>query len=158
MDYDLFDGPTREQLHAELDRLLDKGRISDEDGEMAQLPKGFIGELHEFFVGVTDGLVGRSTGKQQAVKVSIHDANHGYRPAEWAFVPNEVTDRESCISYIEAAKTISLAAERLQQQASSFLRNPERYEKGLFEREVSEPNATTQAAIDEARDMRKDQN
>jgi hypothetical protein len=160
MFYDQDNGPTREQLHAELDRILDQGRAERSGDEgWPTIPGDLTNDLQGFFVAVGDATAQRDLDKHSPLTIIVHDRTKGRFPGAWVDAPNQVEDLGSALRTLEAARALSGIAHELQRDAAFFLDQPARFGKKITETAMDEkiPNATTQAAIDEARAMRKDQ-
>lgn len=94
IEYDRWEGPTREQLHAALDRILDKGRIERKDDGWPDVDRDRLAELQDFFSAVRDGHIDRDCDGDAGILFHIEDRKKYRLPAAWVTVPNKFPDTE----------------------------------------------------------------
>ena len=161
MFYDINDGPTREQLHAELDRILDQGQAKrDEDG-WPELPKDLISDLWNLYVAIGDAAAQRDIDKHSPLQIIVSDRTKARLPGAWVEAPPSVSDLASALRNLDAARTLTGIAHELQKDAAFFFDSPARFKKMIVESDLLPmpeerkiPNAATRAAIEEARSKR----
>lgn len=107
----IWKAPTRDELVAALDRLLETPRAeSGHGGGWAVLPEGRLSEVNDFF-----RMVGRAVAEPDAdgdpvIQWTLVDCRLGRAPASWIVAPHMADTPETLRETLRAASSLAAAS------------------------------------------------